>query len=505
MNILRKGLTVAVILLFISVSISTSASNKITDENIYDSSLEVKENLEKTSKFQTTVYGFLSRGPHGPCFFANYPNNTMKYREWEGWDFFSAGTWTNDGRFLCCLYKNGTLYDVDPETLEPTAIGNGGNGLNGLAFDPDNEKLYGASSSSLFLIDIETGCQEYIGDFGISSSYAMIGIAVTSDGIMYGWDVKFSGDSYLYKIDKETGEATQLFSLEVTLLYAQDGDFYRIDGLLYLSANIAEEHGGYLCKVNIETEEFTIIGMFENGINPTAYAISYDIDFSPPVTTISFDPPYPNGLEGWYVSNVTVTLNATDDMSGVKAIYFKIPGGVWKNYTGDYLIFTLDQDCLIGLIEFYSVDYAGNQENIKSVNIKIDQLPPEETIEIKSHKKDGKWYVNFIVNDTDACSGIYRLELYINDNLWDIITDDGPPYVFEIEWSKVMRKVTFTFVVFDKAGWYTEISVNGSDIEPHPKCFAQNSNFILFQGWLIKFLLLERLAGRLTWLRNTLQ
>jgi hypothetical protein len=30
----------------------------------------------------------------------------------------------------------------------------------------------------------------------------------------------------------------------------------------------------------------------------------------------------------------------------------------------------LDQDCLIGWIEFYSVDNGGNQEEIKSVYIK---------------------------------------------------------------------------------------------------------------------------------------
>lgn len=40
-------------------------------------------------------------------------------------------------------------------------------------------------------------------------------------------------------------------------------------------------------------------------------------DTTPPVTTLSFDPPTPDGLNGWYVSNVTITLNATDNQSGV--------------------------------------------------------------------------------------------------------------------------------------------------------------------------------------------
>jgi len=39
-----------------------------------------------------------------------------------------------------------------------------------------------------------------------------------------------------------------------------------------------------------------------------------DNDTTPPVTTISFGPLYPDGYNGWYVSDVTITLEATDDM-----------------------------------------------------------------------------------------------------------------------------------------------------------------------------------------------
>ena len=50
-------------------------------------------------------------------------------------------------------------------------------------------------------------------------------------------------------------------------------------------------------------------------------------DTTPPVTTISLNPPAPNGDNGWYVTNITVTLNATDDESGVKVTYYAIDGG----------------------------------------------------------------------------------------------------------------------------------------------------------------------------------
>jgi hypothetical protein len=46
-------------------------------------------------------------------------------------------------------------------------------------------------------------------------------------------------------------------------------------------------------------------------INPITGISSNRDDTTPPVTTISFNPPEPDGENGWYVSNVTVILNAS--------------------------------------------------------------------------------------------------------------------------------------------------------------------------------------------------
>ena len=60
------------------------------------------------------------------------------------------------------------------------------------------------------------------------------------------------------------------------------------------------------------------IGM---SITPSTGNIMFFDDTTPPVTTISFDPPEPDGLNDWYLTNVTITLEATDDMSGVNITY----------------------------------------------------------------------------------------------------------------------------------------------------------------------------------------
>ena len=64
-------------------------------------------------------------------------------------------------------------------------------------------------------------------------------------------------------------------------------------------------------------------------IPSTGNRVSFD-DITPPVTTCTLDPPEPNGNNSWYVSDVEVTLNATDDMSGVNVTQFRVDwGNIW--------------------------------------------------------------------------------------------------------------------------------------------------------------------------------
>ncbi|UCD13947.1 MAG: hypothetical protein JSW60_00585 [Thermoplasmatales archaeon] len=235
------------------------------------------------------------------------------------------------------------------------------------------------------------------------------------------------------------------------------------------------------------------IGM---SVPSTGNMVFFD-DITPPVTTISFDPPHPDGDNGWYVNNVTVTLNATDDVSGVKAIYYKIPGDEWRNHTGDFLIFILDYDCLQdGLIEFYSVDYAGNQEETKSVLINIDQLPPEIELEWEVWREGCKWWVRFTNIAEDACSGMDRVESFIADTEYEIVTGGGPTYTFEILMSKALKHITFSFYCYDEAGNVAIESVNGSEIKSYPNSQSsstQQSSNVWFLRFLERFSLSKRL------------
>jgi hypothetical protein len=238
----------------------------------------------------------------GPCYFLlDDPGNiTYLYGRCDP-PFLSGGTWTNDWRWICCEYYSGCLWEIDPKTGVTTNMGGGGNDtFNGLAYNPITEKLYAVSSEALYETDIKTGQHNYIGSFN-NSGQAIIGIAFDEYGILYGWDVKFEGDSYLYTINVTTGQATQVGSLGMTLCWAQDGAFDFETDTLYLSAYIKSPiYGGYLIECDEDSGNCAIIGQFGDNGEIDALAIPYgwhlpyiDFNWTPtlpkPGETIFFD------------------------------------------------------------------------------------------------------------------------------------------------------------------------------------------------------------------------
>jgi len=164
-------------------------------------------------------------------------------------------------------------------------------------------------------------------------------------------------------------------------------------------------------------------------------------DITPPVTTCTLNPPEPNGENGWYVSDVEVTLNATDDMSGVNRTEYRINGGIIKTYTEP---FNVSQDGEHTL-EYRSVDYTGNVEDWKSVEFKIDQTKPY--IDLWWESPDNV-HVIFTANCDDASSGIDRVEFYLNDEL--CFTDYIIPYEWTIVWPPLPPKYFVKGLICDR-------------------------------------------------------
>jgi hypothetical protein len=96
-------------------------------------------------------------------------------------------------------------------------------------------------------------------------------------------------------------------------------------------------------------------------------------EFNAPETTVEFD----GTMEGdVYVSDVTVTLSATDDLSGVNYTMYKLNEDDWTMYTDT---FTVTEDGEYTLL-FYSVDYCGNVEEEQTEVFTIQREQPGELV-----------------------------------------------------------------------------------------------------------------------------
>jgi hypothetical protein len=140
-------------------------------------------------------------------------------------------------------------------------------------------------------------------------------------------------------------------------------------------------------------------------------------DIIPPTTTLALTPAIPDGLEGWYVSPVEVTLTAEDDPggTGVAATEFRLFGGDWQPYTDP---FTLTDDGVI-LVEARSIDHAGNIEDPpRSVTVKLDRTAPNVSIITPQSGVAVQGNVTFSISANDATSGIETVHLTLR-------ADDG--------------------------------------------------------------------------------
>ncbi|MEM3593088.1 MAG: thrombospondin type 3 repeat-containing protein, partial [Candidatus Micrarchaeia archaeon] len=125
--------------------------------------------------------------------------------------------------------------------------------------------------------------------------------------------------------------------------------------------------------------------------------VSTTIDTQAPSTSMSIAGI--NGLNGWYTSEVGVSLSATDETSGVAKIIYRIDNGEWMLYSGT---FSIGEG--IHIIDYYSVDNAGNTEQWKSERIKVDKTAPVSTDNIPSGWINSDFNVQ--ISASDNLSGV---------------------------------------------------------------------------------------------------
>ena len=169
--------------------------------------------------------------------------------------------------------------------------------------------------------------------------------------------------------------------------------------MVYAGSFVVTENGNY----TLQYFSVDLAGNTE-ATKQTSFRIQHDV--VPPVTTHEF-----NGVmgdNGWFVSDVTVTLSAVDDSAGVAITKYKLDAGAWTTYTGTFLV---TEDAAVHTLYYYSVDKVGNREADKSATLKIDRTLPIISLAVEKTGLN-KWLLTATVSD--ETSGVAKVEFYVD-------------------------------------------------------------------------------------------
>ncbi len=135
-------------------------------------------------------------------------------------------------------------------------------------------------------------------------------------------------------------------------------------------------------------------------------------------TTVDLDAPSTSavpsgiaGLNGWYISTVSVSLVADDPISGLERTEHRLNGGSWTVHSA-----ALQLGQGVHLLEFRSLDRAGNMEVAQELEIRVDTAPPAISAQANATAVNG-WFRNAVgvtlsVSDAldPSCALLYRLD-----------------------------------------------------------------------------------------------
>jgi hypothetical protein len=157
---------------------------------------------------------------------------------------------------------------------------------------------------------------------------------------------------------------------------------------------------------------YTIAVDYAGNVQTASLTKSYTIvDLYAPTTSIGISGNITS--TGWYHGAVTIYLNSTDNISGVRSTFYSVNGLPWNLYNGSFVIYASGTY----YIRYYSINFAGNSEAIKNTSIKIETTPPSVLAFTPSYNNIESNSVNITTTVYDH-SGIYNVFIKIDNGIW---------------------------------------------------------------------------------------
>jgi uncharacterized repeat protein (TIGR01451 family) len=162
------------------------------------------------------------------------------------------------------------------------------------------------------------------------------------------------------------------------------------------------------------------------------------VDVTAPQVMLNLDPGQPSGDSGWYMTPVTVTVDAVDGAGGgVTKIEVRTNGATWQPYTTP-LIFT--DDTAGTTVYARAIDAAGHVSEPFIETLKIDQTAPDSHVD--GGAGPGAWVAEIVTDEqgnealvlagavTDDLSGHSSFSLQYDGLDWTGASETGSWYPF---------------------------------------------------------------------------
>jgi hypothetical protein len=170
-------------------------------------------------------------------------------------------------------------------------------------------------------------------------------------------------------------------------------------------------------QIAVANQRVFIVDMAQDLVN-SYYNIWLTIAFvdkSPPSTTINYTA-YTHAGKDWLSAASPISLLAIDEESNVTATTYKIDDGSWQTYVHPFNLSSLDDGA--HTIQYFSTDYFGNEEDVKSQTVYLDTTVPNIHTPTRYPTGDIQFgqAVKIFANITDLGSGVKEAILHYSLN-----------------------------------------------------------------------------------------
>ncbi|MDD1747299.1 MAG: pre-peptidase C-terminal domain-containing protein, partial [Methanomassiliicoccales archaeon] len=194
--------------------------------------------------------------------------------------------------------------------------------------------------------------------------------------------------------DLVSGSSAIYYSINDAAWTAYDGKFTIDSEGVFLMRHYARDEAG-----NVEVPS----------------TIEVKVELGPPTTSLSLEGTA--GLGGWYVSILRGNLTATDSLSGIAETFYRLDDSVWQDSATP-----LEIGHGKHMLDYYSVDRAGNHEQARSLDVWVDTQAPSTGNQTEGRQGTNHWFVSEVIVSllrSDDGSGLARTLYQVDGGSWE--------------------------------------------------------------------------------------